>query len=266
MEFSTSGFVLSSTDVGDTNKILTILTPDYGKISVLAKGVRKASSKNSYGVQLFSYSDFEILSSSGGNILKTASVKNSFFDVSSDIEKFALASYLAEVASQVCQENNDESSMLRLVLNSFYALAKLESVPAANIKAAFEFKCSVILGYLPDFSGCGICGGDRDSCIRKDGKIYFSLSDGAFVCDKCSTDNSVYVVPLSHSVLSSLEELIILPINRMLSFSLCDEDCHDFYTFCEKYLAVQTGARFRTLAFYKSTVAVSENSSNKKEI
>lgn len=61
----TTGIVLSRTDFQEADRILTILTPDQGKVSVMAKGVRKARSKLAGGIELFSVSDLTLLPTRG---------------------------------------------------------------------------------------------------------------------------------------------------------------------------------------------------------
>jgi len=56
-QFVTTGLVLSRTDFGEADRIITVLTPDHGKLRLMAKGVRRMKSKLAGGIDLFTVSD-----------------------------------------------------------------------------------------------------------------------------------------------------------------------------------------------------------------
>ena len=91
MDLTIDGVVISETLYKENDKLLTVLTGQYGKVSVLARGVKNISSKNSAGVQLFCYSEFELIESKGKFVLKTANLHDGFFGIRSDPTKYFLA-------------------------------------------------------------------------------------------------------------------------------------------------------------------------------
>jgi DNA repair protein RecO (recombination protein O) len=78
----------------------------------------------------------------------------------SDMTRYALACYFAEVINHITTENSDESDTLRLFLNALYVLANKPEIPLWQIKGAFELKLMSICGFMPDFSSCFECGCD----------------------------------------------------------------------------------------------------------
>lgn len=64
-KLKTKGIILSRTDFSEADRILTFLTPDYGKLRVIAKGVRKIKSKMAGGIELFSVSDIGFIRGRG---------------------------------------------------------------------------------------------------------------------------------------------------------------------------------------------------------
>ena len=86
-EFTTDAVVLRQADYKESDRILTVLTPERGIITVGAKGVRNIKSKNSAAVQLFSYSELEILQTGSRYTLRTATLKNGFFGLRADLNR-----------------------------------------------------------------------------------------------------------------------------------------------------------------------------------
>ena len=85
------------------------------------------------------------------------SVNDSFFGLSSDVEGFALASYVVQLAYEITGEEMPAPEVMQMTLNTVYAInAKLKPLPL--IKSAYEIFAAEISGFSPDMSGCDICG------------------------------------------------------------------------------------------------------------
>lgn len=257
MELTLQGIVIRDTLYGENDKLITVLTGEYGKITVLAKGVKSINSKNSPAVQLFCYSTLELSEKNGRYLLTGASVEDNHYGIRDNIEHFSLASYFADVAGTVCTENNDEREMLRLLRNCFYAMAKRKEVPLWKIKAAFEMQCMMINGLTPELSECADCGKPIADAADKLGQYLFSCPDGAFLCPDClAARRNQDVIPLSVYTVDALEEMIRLPQSRMLRFSVPNEAVRKELTqVCQRYLVCQTGRTYETLRFYNSLCA-----------
>jgi DNA repair protein RecO (recombination protein O) len=64
-QLTTRGIILSRIDYGEADRIITVLTPDYGKLHLMARGVRKIKSKLAGGIELFSVSDLVFIRGKG---------------------------------------------------------------------------------------------------------------------------------------------------------------------------------------------------------
>ena len=117
MVYSTDGLVLRETPVAEHDKLLTLLTPSEGQISVIAKGARSSRSKFLSSAKLFTYANFEIYKKGEYRYLRDASVNEPFFGLSDDIEKMSLASYLCELATDITGEAVSSVDVLRMTLN-----------------------------------------------------------------------------------------------------------------------------------------------------
>ena len=167
MNISCDALILRETEINDNDKIVTALTAEHGKISFIAKGVRAIRSKNSSALQPFCFSALELLETNGRYVLKTAIVKDLFYGIRSEVSRFCLASYFAEIVLDFCVEDNDETDMLRLILNCLYVLSYKKEKSLELLKATFELKALCITGYMPDLYYCSSCG-RRKSDDEKD--------------------------------------------------------------------------------------------------
>lgn len=145
----TDGLVLREITLNENDRLLTVLTGEHGRMTVLARGVKNLTSKRAYGLTPFSYSTFEFEKKGEKLRFHDSNVKKSFFDINDSVEGFALASYICEAAGECAMENNDESELLRLCLNMLFSVEnKLK--PVHILKADFELKAACVLGFMPD--------------------------------------------------------------------------------------------------------------------
>ena len=137
-EIKIRGLVLKATDFGDNDKLLTIASESEGKITATVKGGRSLKSKFISVSEQFVYANFCLRKTSKFFYLFDADLIDDFYPIREDLGKMALASYICDVADELCLEGIADGTLLKLTLNSLYALAYRET-PEKIIKAAFEF-------------------------------------------------------------------------------------------------------------------------------
>ena len=254
MDYSTNGIVIRETLQGESDKLLTILTPERGKITAYAKGVKKISSKNAPACQLFVYSEYDFLEKNGQLTVKTAISKELFYDMRADIARYSLACYFAEILNFTCMENNDESEALRLFLNCLFALANKKELPLTLIKCVFELKLMCICGFMPESDSCISCA-LSDSFGRNN---IFSFEESGIYCEECISRFDKTDIPYSCSVnsnvLSVMKYICHSPQSKMLMFDISDADIPELCFLCENYLIHKTERTYETLKIYKSIV------------
>ena len=113
----TSGVVLRVTDTKETDRILTVLTPDRGKIPLIARGARRKNSRLAAACQMPAYSELTIYKRGGWYLLDEASPIELFDGLGRDIELLALAAWFCELTEAVCAEETACPEILSLLLN-----------------------------------------------------------------------------------------------------------------------------------------------------
>ena len=151
------GIVLREKQSKESDKILTVLTAELGKITVVAKGACSRRSKVGASTQLMAYSELVLSEKHGWQYLMESSTIELFDGIRQDIELLSLGSYFAEIVEWVSGDTTESSAILSLLLNTLYALGTLHR-PQLLVKAAFELKLMSLIGFEPLFDGCSICG------------------------------------------------------------------------------------------------------------
>ncbi len=257
MHINVRGLVIRTVDIKETDRLITIFTEEKGAITALAKGARSLKSRKMAATMQFCYSDFVLYEQGDKLWVKEASLIESFFDIRHTIEGLALANYIAEVLSDVTVEE-EERDLLRLSLNSLYAIAK-GKYDIAKIKAAFEIRCAAIIGFMPDVMSCVFCG-------ENEGDFFFDIMGGVVECRKCrhkaeeehrlplDPHETKIIVILSEGAKAALAYSIFSPLERIFSFNISEEEMHLFTRASEEYLLNQIGHSYKTLEFYKEVI------------
>ena len=133
-----------------------MLTPDRGKISLIARGARRKNSRLAAACQLLAYSELTIYEKGQWFMLDEAETLELFTGLRTDFVALSLASYLADLTDATAQ-TEDTSQLLRLLLNALYALSVLHKPPQL-VKPAFELRLMALSGFEPLADGCAVCG------------------------------------------------------------------------------------------------------------
>ncbi|MBQ5812555.1 MAG: DNA repair protein RecO [Clostridia bacterium] len=243
MNITVDGVVLRSVNYRESDKILTVLTRERGKITVKAQGARRKSSRLGSLSQPFCYAEMSLFEQGGRYTLDDGFVKAQFYGLTTDIEKMGLASYLAQVLLGEPEESAVDDDLMRLTLNSFYAIEKGMFTQAA-IKAAFELRYMAICGYTPDLSECTACGESTSG--------YINLESGMLMCRDCLRAPRYNDYYLDASALEAARYILDSDLKRLFSFSIPEQSMALLSRFCEAYLLDKTEQGYKALDFYKS--------------
>lgn len=257
MLFEVRGLVIRTVDIKETDRLVTIFTEERGAVTALARGARSLKSRKLAATMQFCYGNYVLYQQGDKLWIKEAELIESFFDIRKTIEGLALSNYVAEVLSDVAVEEA-ESDLLRLSLNTLYAIAK-GKYSLSKIKAVFEIRTASIIGFMPDVISCHKCHG-------KEGDFFFDIMGGVIECrdcrDKAILERAVPVDPheskiitiLSPGAKDALGYSIYSPLEKIFSFNLSDEDMRLFSRATEEYLLNQIGHSYKSLDFYKDVV------------
>ena len=154
---TTDGMILKTSNLGEYDKRLVILTADRGKITVFARGVRRQDSRYLAACSPFSFGTLRAFPGRNAYSFMDFSVKNYFEPLRTDFEVSCLGMYFLEVADYYTRENNDDAGMLKLLYVSVRALERIISgqlsIKKELVRYVFEIKAIVVNG---EFPGSGV--------------------------------------------------------------------------------------------------------------
>ena len=174
--FVTCGLVLRETDTRDADKILTVLTPDRGKLAVIARGARRKGSRVAAACQLLAYSEMTLYERGQWTMLDAANTIELFGGLRQDLTALSLAAYFAELTEAVADGCGGD--VLPLLLNALYALSALRKPPQL-VKPAFQLRLMALAGYEPMADACALCGAPEPENPMLD------VVHGVVHCGKC---------------------------------------------------------------------------------
>lgn len=241
-KLSVSGLVIKENHTGESDRVITILTKEYGLLRAFATGARKIKSKTGAGTQLLCYSEFNIVKGRGTYRVTEALPVAVFFSLRADIERLTVAQYFCELAGVLVNEGENSGDMLRILLNSLSLMADGKR-SAPMIKAITELRLLCEAGFQPDLIACCGCG-----CFEGK-RFYFQPLAAQLYCAECK-GNETGLMEINLSVLSAMRHICYAAIDKLYNFTLPESDIKSLGNVTERYLIAQTDHYFSTLNFY----------------
>lgn len=155
--FSSEGIILKRVDFGEADRLVTIFTKNKGKITSLAKGIRRIKSRRSGNVELLNKAKLSFAQSKSLPILTEAESVQTFPRLKEDLKKVGLAYYLIELVDQFFHDGQESYKTYDLLSEALGFINELEMEKAEIIVRAFELKLLSIVGYEPSVQLCVKC-------------------------------------------------------------------------------------------------------------
>jgi len=169
-----NGIVLARTDYGEADRIITLLTPNAGKLRLMAKGVRKVKSKLAGGIELFSVTNLTYIRGRGEiGTLVSARLQTHYGRIVEDIDRTMLGYELIKQLNKAT-EDEPEADYFQLLEQAFEALND-KSIPLDLIQLWFSAQMLRLSGHTPNLQT------EPDGTKLEAEKTYeFSFDDSAF--------------------------------------------------------------------------------------
>lgn len=246
MLIKTKGIVLNQRNIGENDKIITILSKDYGIIEAVANNVKKANSKLSAGVQILSYSDFCIYKGKKYNTINSADIETVFYDLRLDVVKLSLAVYLCDLVSYIYVNDEKSWDYLKLLLNT---LSLLEKGKKSDIllKAIFELRVLSLSGFMPDLVCCKQCG------IYEEKLMFFLPVDSLLICSNCigNIDDTAIKIPTPLPVITAMRYIIYSEDSKIFNLNVKGKTLQQLGVACEYFVLTHIEKNFKSLQMYK---------------
>lgn len=241
MRRTTKGLVIKEQTIGESDRLVTLLTADFGLVKAFVRRAKQLKSRLNSATTLFAYCDFSLYKSKDAFIVDDAVPIEVFFNLRQDIDRLTLAQYFAQLAYELSAEEQPQDELLRLTLNSLHLLCKGEK-SITQIKAVFEFRALCLGGYMPSVLACDHCG------TYETPLMYFDTMEGRIYCENCPKAGAV---PVPKNVVTAIRFICLTEPTKIFSFSLSEENISLLGSIAEKYTLTRIQRRLSALEFYK---------------
>ncbi|MDR3551591.1 MAG: DNA repair protein RecO, partial [Clostridia bacterium] len=241
------GLVIRELNVGESDRIITILTREKGVVRASAKGARIPKNRFASVCRLLCFSRFTLFAGREKYIIDEAEPLDVFIGLRGSLSGLALGQYFCELCGAVAPQEEPAEPFLRLILNALHLL-ETGSRPPTLVKAAFELRLLTLAGYMPDLVACRGCGAyEQDT-------MYLLPVTGCLMCADCLREKSVReaAMPLSKGALAAMRHAVYSDFERLFSFSLPEPALEQLSEAAEASLVSQLERSFATLEFYRN--------------
>jgi DNA repair protein RecO (recombination protein O) len=242
----TEGLVIKEVNTGEADKIVTILSGEYGKMSIIARGARRPRSRFTACTQFLCYSKFLLFRGREIHTINSCEVIESFSEVGNDLIKLTYASHIVDIIYDTVQEEQPANKTLKLLLNTLYYLIKTDRSPEL-ITRIFELRYLCILGYAPYVKGCMNCSNDELE------NVLFSFKKCGFVCNNqdCLSSDP-YALKVSLGTAKAMYYIVYSGMNKLFNFDLSPTVLKELGHIIDRYLKERLEKDYNKLKFLRN--------------
>ena len=203
--------VTGYTDYRDNDRMLTLFCAERGRIDCKARNCRKPTAPLLACAQPFVFGEFELFSHSDRITVNGCEVRETFYPLREDVDRFMIASTVTRLVNSVIEHESPDRELFSLLYHTLSFLAYSEADPH-DLLIAFSVHFLDHIGYRPSLTRCAVCRRD----IRQDAVLYYSARLGGAVCAACPHEGKA----ISKLALEAMRRILLLPDGELLRVAL----------------------------------------------
>jgi DNA repair protein RecO (recombination protein O) len=241
----TEAILLRSLDYGESDRIVTFYTRDYGKLRGIAKGARRSRKRFANTLELFCRSQI-VFSRRGRDslaLVEESRVHHHFEQIRQNLEKTLMASYLIDLTDQFTLEDKKNVELFEL-LNDF--LGQIDGADCAEaLLRFFEVRLLTCVGYQPVLDRCVAC----QAPLNGDDIYQFHVRAGGIRCGACrqSGEASLPVSPGTVKTLLMSRDMDPAKMNRLL---MSEQSVHESRQIMMHFIRHLLGKELKSLQVF----------------
>lgn len=196
--YQTQCIIIKQTKLGEVDKIVTLYSPEFGKLKAVAKGACRPGSKLGGNVEPLTYSLVMLARGRNLDIITESQIIDSFLVLKSDLWRMACGLYILELIDSFTVENSENHPLFDFLRATLHWLCQADN--SETVLRYFELRLLHYLGYRPQLRRCVSC----DSPLKPVAN-FFSPSQGGILCPHCGQKE-----PKSHSLSVSAFKILRL--------------------------------------------------------
>lgn len=207
--FTTEALVIGSMRYREADRVLTLYTRDRGRVSAIAKGVRRTKSKVGGRLEPFSLVRASLYAGRGLYTVVGADTLRTFQGVREELFRMEEGARLLGAVRHLFPGEEASIPVFNVLVRGIAHLAESpDPAAAAGVVLATRLKLLVLLGYAPEVSRCAGCGSE--------GPLFgFSPSLGGVVCEPCAGAADISCFPVSTGAVATLRALLDGPLAQV---------------------------------------------------
>lgn len=210
--FRDQGIVLRTHKLGETDRILTLLTQGRGKVRAVAKGVRRPGSRFGGRLEPFGHVDLLLHEGRSLDIVTQAELIASHANIRDDWELSSAAAVLAELVDAVAVEGDRDNGLFLLLRAGMQAL-DAQPPDVGPFIDAFLMRVAAAVGVGVEVQRCAVCAGQGVH-------PFLSVTRGGSLCADCAPDGTRTVAA------EVVQRLQVLSSDRWADLALLEHNAH----------------------------------------
>ena len=223
----TKGIIIAEKVMSDFDKMLTILTPNMGKIECVAKGSRRPKSLLMAGTQFLCFGDYMLYKGGENYSMNSCETIELFYNIRTDLDKLKYAVYITKIINDVTTENQNNYKILQLYLNTLYVISNTNK-DLEFVTSIFRLRLLSIIGYRPEIEEC-------KTCKEKENLTKFSIRDKGFKCTACGKQDKG-AIDMSETTKDAIRYIILSDAKKIYSFQVPKESIEELKIISKLYL------------------------------
>jgi DNA repair protein RecO (recombination protein O) len=245
-KITTEALVLRAVDLGESDRVVHLLTPETGRIAAIAKGARRSVKRFPGTLDFFNQLNVQIERKKGVAQLarlEHAKLIRAFHGIREDAGRFALGCYLLELLDRLAPEGGRRGDLAALYRFALDALAAIDTLPPApRLRALLELRL-LAAGLRPELATCVRCG----RAITTP-RAQFWIAEGGAICETCTAPHE-QGIPIQLGTLRALEQSLAFPLANTGRIALGDVALREAQTVIGRFLRFHVGVELRSERF-----------------
>lgn len=186
--YSVEAFVLRMRPLGEADRILTLFSRERGKLTAVAKGVRKTQSKFGARLDFFSRSQLTLHAGRSLDVVTGARLVSGAWTQLVEPDMYSLASYVAEAVDGLCEPEMPVPELFELLCEFADVIARRVKglvAPLVGLRMVIDMRLLAALGFAPELDACVRCGTPLGRRPFVGGRAALSPEAGGLVCRRC---------------------------------------------------------------------------------
>ena len=244
----TDGIVLRTYELGEHDRLVTLYTRDFGKLTGVARGARRIRSRFGAALELFTWGDAVGFEHEGRALVRLDQfdIRQSFRELREDLLRLGQGARMVETVARLTAERDPQPACFALLLR---ALRALGAGNAARVQLAFTLRLLDLLGHRPRLDRCGGCGAQLGTTA-----VAFDAAQGTMACAPCrGRSRTPSATPVSPRTVGALRGLQAASWEARLQAHIAQPVEAEAATLLDAYVAALSGATLRSPRFLAQT-------------